>query len=105
MFSVNRLLKHLYDFNVKKPKESVSGRKFSKEINISFDEIYRHARYLKEKDLIELKEYSEIGRVGPVDIHMKITASGIDYLDANHVIKKVVRGIGKLFEIVIKIFK
>lgn len=105
MFSTNRLLKYLHDFNIDKPAEHLSGRRLSKEKNILFDEIYRQAQYLKDKGLIELKEYNEIGRSGPVDIHMKITANGIDYLDANHVIKKIGRGIGKLFEIAMKIFK
>lgn len=88
-----------------KPVERLSGRKFSKEKNIPFDAIYRQAQYLRDKGLIELKESNEIGRVGPIDIHIKITANGIDYLDANHFIKRISRGIGKLFEIVIKIFK
>lgn len=52
-----------------------------------------------------MKEYNEAGISGPVDIHMKITANGIDCLDANRWYKKVWRGIGKLFEIVVKIFK
>ena len=104
-FSANRLLKILHDFNVDKPAERFSGRNFSKEKNIPFDTIYRQAQYLRDKFLIELKEFNEIGRVGPVDIHMKITASGIDYLGSNSFIKKVGRGIGKLFEIAIKIFK
>jgi len=104
-FSANRLLKILYDFNVDKPAERLSGRKLSKEKSISFDVIYRQAQYLRDKELIELKESNEIGRVGPVDIHMKITASGIDYLGSNCFIMKVGRVIGNLFEIVIKIFK
>ena len=104
-FSANRLLKTLHDFNVGKPSERLSGRKLSEEKSIPFDAIYRQAQYLKDKELIDLKEYNEIGRVGPVDIHMKITANGIDYLDANHFIKRIGRWIGKLFEIVIKIFK
>jgi len=104
-FSVDKLLKILHDFNVDKPAERLSGKKVSKEYNISFDVIYRHAQYLRDKGQIELKECNEIGRVGPVDIHMKITASGIDYLDSNCFIKKFGRVIGKLFEIVIKIFK
>lgn len=105
MVSANRLLKILHDFNVHKPAECLSGRDLSKEKNIAFDEIYRQAQYLRDKRLIELKEFNEIGRVGPVDIHMKITANGTDYLDANHFIKRIGRSIGKLFEIVIKIFK
>lgn len=105
MFSASKLLKYLYECNVIKPTQSVSGRAFSKGKNILFDEIYRHARYLKEKDLIELKECNEIGRSGPVDIHMKITANGIDSLNANRWYKKCLRGIGKLFEIVVKILK
>lgn len=104
-FSANRLLKTLHDFNVDKPAERLTGRNLSKLENISFDVIYRQAQYLRDKGLIELKEFNEIGRVGPVDIHMKITACGIDYLGSNCFIKKVVRVIGKLFEIVIKIFK
>ena len=104
-FSANRLLKILHDFNMDKPAERLSGRKFSKEKNIPFDAIYRQAQYLKDKGLIELKEFNEIGRVGPLDIQMKITANGTDYLDTNRFIKKIGRGIGKLFEIVIKIFK
>jgi len=90
---------------VDKPAERLSGRTLSKEKNISFDAIYRQAQYLRDKGLIELRESNEIGRVGPVDIHMKITANGIDYLGSNRFIKKLGRGIGKLFEIVIKIFK
>ena len=104
-FSANRLLKVLHDFNVNKPAERLSGRKLSKERNITFDEIYRQAHYIRDKGLIELKEFNEIGRVGPVDIHMKITANGIDYLDANRFIKRICRGIWKLFEMVIKVFK
>jgi len=104
-FSANKLLRILHDFNVDKPAERLSGKKLLEENSISFDAIYRQAQYLRDKGLIELKESNEIGRVGPVDIHMKITASGIDYLSSNHFIKKVGRRIGKLFEIVIKIFK
>jgi hypothetical protein len=104
-FSANKLLKILHDFNVTKPAERLSGRKLSKERNIKFDDIYRQAQYLRDKGLIELKESKEIGRVGPVDIHMKITASGIDYLGSNRFIKKLGRGIGKLLEVLIKIFK
>ena len=104
-FSANRLLKVLHDFNVNKPAERLSGRKLSKERNITFDEIYRQAQYLRDKGLIELKEFNEIGRVGPVDIHMKIIANGIDYLDANRFIKRICRGIWKLFEMVIKVLK
>ena len=105
MFSANNLLKHLQDFNLKRPVENLSGRKFSNDKDIPFDEIYRQARYLKEKGLIDLKEYHEIGRSGPMDFEMKITANGIDYLDDNRFIKKVGRGIGKLLQIVVKIFK
>lgn len=105
IFSAITLLKYLYDFNKNKPTDRLSGRNLSKENNIAFEEIYKQAQYLKDKGSIELKEYSEIGRVGPIDIHMKITANGIDYLDANRFIKKICRGIRKLFEIVIKIFK
>lgn len=104
-FSANRLLKILHDFNAAKPAERLSGRKLSKEKSIPFDAIYRQAQYLRDKGLIELKEFNEIGRVGPVDIHMKIMASGIDYLGSNCFIKKFGRVIEKLFEIVIKIFK
>ena len=104
-FSADTLLKILHDFNVNKPPERLSGRKLSKEKNIPFDTIYSQAQYLRDKGLIELKEFNEIGRVGPGDIHMKITANGIDHLDANRFIKRICRGIWKLFEMVIKVFK
>lgn len=104
-FPANKLLKILHDFNVDKPADRLSGRKLSKERNIIFDEIYRQAQYLRDKGLIELKESNEIGRVGPVDIHIKITANGIDYLGSNRFIRRAGRVIGNLFEVVIKVFK
>lgn len=105
MFSADRLLKVLHDFNVTKPAQRLSGRNLSKEKNISFDDIYRHAQYWRDKNFIELEEYHGLGRVGPIDFDMKITAHGIDHLGSNSFIKKAGRFIGKIFNVALKIFK
>ena len=97
MFSANMLLKVLYDFNMAKPAQRLSGRNLAKEKKVSFNDIYRQAQYLRDKHFIELEEYEELGRVGPVDINMKITAHGIDYLGSNSFIKKAGRFVGKTF--------
>lgn len=105
MFTSDKLLKHLQEFNVEHSSESLSGKKLGKEKNVQFNEICRHARYLKDKGFIEVKEFNEIGRSGPIDIQMRITAIGIDYLDANRPIRKIGRGIKSLFGLILKIFK
>lgn len=101
--SSDKLLKHLRDFNEKHPSENLSGKKFGKEKRVQFDEIYRHSRYLKDKGFIEVREFHEIGRSGPMDIEMKITATGIDYLDENRLIRKIGRGAKSLLGLILKV--
>jgi len=75
-----KLLRILYDNFQKTPNSYLSGKDFVKESGMQLSNIYKKALYLKGKGYIEIEEINEIGRSGPLDIRMKITTVGIDYV-------------------------